>query len=272
MIKLIVLDLDGTALKNRKKLHPNTIAAVFKAYEKNIKVIIATGRSPKNTYHFAQKLKIADYSQHIICYNGANIINLKTSQLLVDDQLKSEDIVKIINLVKEHKLGLWGYGIDDKVAYILKKNCVTMFMSFFSKRKMIKVKENSYIAVYKFLVFGSHKRVAKLYEKLKTLKIQIALTKRKYQSVLEITAENANKKNATQFLANMWKINSNEILAIGDGSNDYQLLKWVGCSVAMANSSKEIINIAKNVTASNKDGGVGKAIMKYCVDLEELSN
>lgn len=269
MIKLIVLDLDGTALKSRSKLHPETIKAVEMAHQKAIKVIIATGRSPQKTYPFAQQLKIFEYSQHIICYNGANVINLKTGDLLVNDELNSNDILEIITLTKKSRLTIWGYGVDSSAAYILKKNFITFFLSLFSKRKMIKINEKSFIRVYKFLVYGSKKKIFELQNKLKTLKIEVALTKRKYCAALEITCQTANKKDATEFLSKMWKIDSSEILAIGDGANDYKLLKWVGCSVAMANSSKEIIDVAKNITSSNKNGGVGKAIIKYGLNSSE---
>lgn len=269
MIKLIVLDLDGTALKTRSKLHPETIKAVEMAHEKSIKVIIATGRSPQKTYPFAQQLKIFENSQHIICYNGANIINLKTGDLLVDDELNRDDILEIISSAAKCHLTIWGYGVDSSVAYILKKNLITFFLSLFSKRKMIKINEKSFIRVYKFLIYGQKKKIFELQNNLKKLKIEVALTKRKYCAILEITCQNANKKNATQFLSKMWKIESSEILAIGDGANDYELLKWVGCSVAMANSCKEVIDVAKNITSSNKNGGVGKAINKYVLNLNE---
>ena len=43
-IKLVAMDMDGTALNSNHVLSPRTIAAVKAVYSKGIKVIFATGR------------------------------------------------------------------------------------------------------------------------------------------------------------------------------------------------------------------------------------
>lgn len=52
-------------------------------------------------------------------------------------------------------------------------------------------------------------------------------------------------------------------IAIGDSNNDYDMLKFAGIGVAMANSQQRIIDVADYVTESNYDCGVAKAIEKF---------
>jgi len=52
-------------------------------------------------------------------------------------------------------------------------------------------------------------------------------------------------------------------IAIGDSNNDYDMLKFAGVGVAMANSQQSILDIADYVTSSNRDCGVAKAIEKF---------
>lgn len=53
------------------------------------------------------------------------------------------------------------------------------------------------------------------------------------------------------------------VMAIGDGMNDFDLVKNVGIGVAMANGVAAVRSVAKAVVASNDDGGVAEAIERY---------
>ena len=50
--KLIVTDLDGTALQNWETLDPKTKEALMKAKEEGHIVVIATGRPARASVHF----------------------------------------------------------------------------------------------------------------------------------------------------------------------------------------------------------------------------
>lgn len=53
-----------------------------------------------------------------------------------------------------------------------------------------------------------------------------------------------------------------EVMSIGDNLNDLSMLEKVGYPVAMENGVEEVKKIAKYVTDTNENSGVGKAIMK----------
>lgn len=59
------------------------------------------------------------------------------------------------------------------------------------------------------------------------------------------------------------------MVAIGDNLNDISMLERVGYPVAMNNATYEVKDIAKYVTDTNENSGVGKAIMKI---LKEENN
>ena len=71
MNKLIVLDLDGTALDYDMKISPELIEQIGEIKEKN-RVIIATGRSVSDAFRYYEQLKLDTY---LICYNGGFILN-----------------------------------------------------------------------------------------------------------------------------------------------------------------------------------------------------
>ena len=61
-------------------------------------------------------------------------------------------------------------------------------------------------------------------------------------------------------------IKQEEIMACGDGMNDYEMIKTVGLGVAMANADEAVKEVADYVTATNNDEGVAKAIAKFVLE------
>ena len=68
--KLIVTDLDGTALQNWETLDPKTKNALMAAKEEGHIVVIATGRPARASLHFYKELGL---DTPIINFNGAYI-------------------------------------------------------------------------------------------------------------------------------------------------------------------------------------------------------
>ena len=52
-------------------------------------------------------------------------------------------------------------------------------------------------------------------------------------------------------------------VGFGDESNDIDMMRTVGCGVAMGNAIPIIKELAKHVTASNTEDGVAKFIEEY---------
>ena len=73
----------------------------------------------------------------------------------------------------------------------------------------------------------------------------------------------ANKGSALSYICERFEISLENTMAIGDGDNDISMLKIAGLSVVMDNARDEIKKCADVITASNNNGGVGKAICKY---------
>ncbi len=67
---------------------------------------------------------------------------------------------------------------------------------------------------------------------------------------------------ALETIAERLGIEMKEVMSIGDNLNDLSMLEKVGYPVAMENGVEEVKKIAKYVTDTNENSGVGKAIMK----------
>lgn len=266
-IKLIVLDLDGTTLKNKWKIHEDNLKIIKKVNEEkpDVKVVIATGRGPKATINHAKTLNIDQTSKHIICYNGGNIINLEEGKqnVLYQNALSKEQVEKVFEIAKKHNLSFWGYGVDNESAYLNKHSLKVWIVEKFNKLEIIKVKEGKEIGpLYKILLFYKNKhnfeQALHDLEQHKDLELSSSSF-----NVIEVNPIGVNKSNAVQFLCEKWKITSDQVLACGDGMNDYKLIKWAKYGIAMENGHENLKIVAHDVTTKNTKGGVAAAIEKY---------
>ena len=72
-----------------------------------------------------------------------------------------------------------------------------------------------------------------------------------------------NKGVAVDYLAAKYNIKKNEIIAIGDNTNDELLLNHSGLKIAVGNAVESIKNIADYVSKGERGEGFNEAITKY---------
>ena len=105
MNKMVVLDLDGTLLRNDKTVSQETIDTLLKFKRANNKILFATARPPRDAYKYVPEI-LRD--NPIICYNGACMIS--NQEILYKKELTKKDTLEIIEIAKK-----W-----DIIKYVLK--------------------------------------------------------------------------------------------------------------------------------------------------------
>ena len=78
---------------------------------------------------------------------------------------------------------------------------------------------------------------------------------------IEFVNKGMTKVKAIELLLNKLDINKENVVAIGDGDNDIDMIKYAGCGIAMSNSPEIVKENADIVTKnSNNEDGVYYAI------------
>jgi Cof subfamily protein (haloacid dehalogenase superfamily) len=121
------------------------------------------------------------------------------------------------------------------------------------------VKSNK--SIYKFISFSFEEKVLEeLKGELSRLE-GIAVSSSGKENI-EINSINAQKGLAlTEFVRRM-NISLDQTMAIGDNFNDVSMFKRVGRAVAMGNAPEGVRQHSNHVTDTNKNDGVGKAILE----------
>ena len=126
MIKMLVVDIDGTILGKTLKL-TEKLKECFKILkQQGVKVVLATGRMYYAAIHLAQELEL---ETPIISYQGGYIKNFAfDDKVLYEKLIPSKDIFNIIDIVKQEKIHLNIYAEDmlfvEQDNDIIKNYCV----------------------------------------------------------------------------------------------------------------------------------------------------
>lgn len=78
--------------------------------------------------------------------------------------------------------------------------------------------------------------------------------------LVEVFAPRVSKWAMLERLCRRWEIDPADTVAIGDGVNDLEMIESAGVGVAMGNADPRVIAAATRHTASNRDNGVAEAI------------
>src|SRR5699024_558204 len=82
-------------------------------------------------------------------------------------------------------------------------------------------------------------------------------------NIIEIVKKGINKAVGLEKLAHYYHIPKDQIIAFGDEDNDLEMIDYAGVGVAMGNGIDELKNIAKYVTDTNENSGVGGFLEEY---------
>lgn len=271
-IKMIGLDLDGTLLNEEKKMTAYTRSVIEKALAQGIEVLVSTGRSitaiPKDI------LSIPGM-RYAVTANGARILDVVTEEVLYESMIPMEMAQQILELLRPYDViaEIFVNGVSYAEGRVLKRA-----YEFFENPSMAEYIMTSRVPVEDIkkkllelrssvdkihIIFRDIQEKPVVYEALKKISgIEIASA---YKNNLEVNKAGTDKGIGLLKLGEMLGISREEIMACGDGMNDYEMLKAVGFAVAMENGHPKVKEIADYVTATNDEDGVAKSIERFAL-------
>lgn len=282
MIKVIASDMDGTLLNSQHEISEENVKAIKKAQELGVHFIIATGRMYKDVKPFVEKHGIkCEY----ILMNGAEFRNESGEivESICIDKSKVKDILDIISRMglivelytgngtyttntKEEALKEMVYRVQnfekvsdyDEALEIAKKHEHFMSLNYITD---IDEFLDSDIEIRKMITFHNDVNVINSTKK-ELNKLEGLAVLSSFITNIEITDEKAQKGYILKKVTEKMDIKSKEVIALGDSLNDYSLFTEFELAFAMGNAIPEIKEIANNITDTNDNDGVAKAIYK----------
>ena len=288
MYKLIAIDLDGTLLNSYGEVSNKNKEIIQKAIEKNVEVVLASGRPIMSVKNLANEIGCNNY---MICGNGAITYDIQNEEIIYDRFLEKSKVLQIIKICEENSIFYNVYTKDTILTKSLnysilfynqenatkpedKKTRITLMQNI---EEYIKNREDEdYLKITicdnDKIIFGS------IIRKLRTIKdIEVLDVEHMSRKIIkdgtdnvsleffytEISNTNVDKWKAIENLIEKLEIKKEEVIAIGDNVNDSQMVKNAGLGIMMGNSAPYIKEIADVIVNDNNNDGVAEAIEKY---------
>lgn len=270
MIKLIASDLDGTLLTTYKQLTQRLLSVLKKAYEKNIILVPATGRTLTAIPRYVLDIPSAKY---IITSNGACVYKNGSAKPIFKECLLPEYAELIFNesnalnavteifadgkayIDKKQAENLSSYGINGHHAEYIKNTRIVVESLRDTMLKNIDSIENINS------IFSDMALRESFRNDMKT-KISASVTSSSPNNI-EISSLKADKAEALKSLCLMLDIAPSDTIAFGDSENDVSMLSFAGKGVLMSNSDKLLKSDKFEISTSCDNYGVARILEKY---------
>lgn len=278
MYKMLVLDLDGTLLDDDKEIPEVNKAAIQKLHDDfGIIPVIATARPLEVAKYIADKGGSA-FQSYIIATNGAILKDIQSGEYLINQSLLPEQLKGLIEVCQKNGLEYECMTTQCEVAdakYSYRRVVDPMYdnmgVPFNYQENLESFILNSKDPIPLFAVNGTEEELEECYEELasipglqisgqcvRTTPLKDPEGKIKTLAYHDIMREGVTKASAIEKLAEHLGIQKEEIIAMGDGGNDIEMLQTAGLKVAMQNATPKLKEIADIITpVDNNQGGVG---------------
>lgn len=268
----IFCDIDGTLLNSRSQVTSRNADALREAISRGVKVIIATGKTRPAVISALKMVGLAGKDGIVSEFSPGIFLQ----GLLVYGRQGREIFRRNLepNVCREAFL----YSCEHEVPLIAfsQDRCLTLF-----EHPLVDALHTVYHEP-KAEVMPSVEHLLTAAEVQKLLFLDtaegVATTLRPYWSeatkgragvvqaqpdMLEIIPAGTSKGSGVRMLLDHLGATAKEIMAIGDGENDVEMLQLASFGVVLGNGSKKAKSVADVIAATNDEDGVADAIYRY---------
>jgi len=271
--KLLALDVDGTLLNSRSELTERTTRAIQDAQKSGMIVCLVSGRRARGVAGFAADLSLTG---PIIACNGGAVVDVRSLAPLHTVTIQRSLVAPV--------LAAWEAAGISFCAYRSTANPPDIYYchptDWEPEAVWIEAEGKNAVRVSSVLKETDWEPLRLMFghSDAKTdYAMQLAeplLEKEKVRiyrslhyngtSYYEIYPRAATKSSGLRFLESYYGLTRDEIVAVGDGLNDLDMLDYAGLGVAMGNADQRLKEQAQLVIGDHNDDGLAKFIERLC--------
>ena len=270
MIRLVALDLDGTALHSSGAFSPRTRRALEQAVARGVHVVVASGRPFRSLPDCLWQVEGLEYA---VWSNGAAVSRLADGACLHRNCLPPEQVLAVLELLEPYPLAMEGavdgvaYAaqayVEDPEAFGAPAAAVTYIRR--TRQPVPDIRrflwENREGLEAMDVVVSDPSLKEKLREQLEGLGGLYVTSS--VPHLLELASREAGKASALAWLAEQLSIGQEEIMAFGNAENDRDMIRFAGVGVVVADSPESLQDAADMVTAACDQDGVAQTLEQW---------
>lgn len=270
-IRMVGFDLDGTILDSHKQLSKVNKEAVARTIEKGILVLPATGRPQAGVPREILEIPGVRY---LLASNGTRIVDLTTGEVIYQVRMSHGQTMRVARGLARVSDGMWELYADGKCfvdrgtyRFVDHPAMTDSMIRYLSSTRtyvedLLSYMEEKQIEAEKFQVFFEKEERRQRQMEVLEQEGGLNITNSSVYN-LEIISDRAGKGNGLLALGKLLGISREEIMGIGDSSNDWDMLRKVGFPVVMENADEETKKLGKYITGTNDENGVAQVLQHF---------
>jgi Cof subfamily protein (haloacid dehalogenase superfamily) len=265
--KLVALDIDGTLYANvpstgvvEEVVSPAVYDAVHKAVDAGAHIVLSTGRSTFGITHVWKQLGLPrdGGTSLTVASNGSVIFSYPPVEVLRATTFDASQIVRmLLEHIPDAMVAVEEIGVGYRINRHFPDGEIT------GEMKLESVEELVAEPVTRVIIRDPHSSE----EEFVAIAEKVGLQGTNYfigwTAWLDLAPEGVSKASALAEVADRLGVAQQDVLAIGDGRNDVEMLAWAGRGVAMGQAPLEVQEAADDVTETVRNDGVALELNRW---------
>lgn len=265
---VVALDIDGTLLKwvegagtTHEEVTPEVHAAVQRVLDAGAHVVLASGRSPHGMTRIADLLDLhTDGAEPlwIVASNGAVVFRYPPLDVVHEETFDAREAVAAV--LEHHPNAL--VAVEERgVGYRVNRHFPEGELS--GEMTITEVSEIVAGPVSRVIIRDPNATADDFVALAETLGLHGTNYVVGWTAWLDLAPVGVSKASGLQHVVAALGLAATDVLAIGDGRNDIEMLQWAGRGVAMGQAVPEVHAAANAVTATVYDDGAAVEIGRW---------
>ena len=269
-IRLLAVDIDGTLLNPQFQISDADLAALRRAHECSVEIVLVTGRRHTFALPIAQML---GFDLWLISSNGAITRSLQ-GETFHRDLLPADTCRNLCAVMREFRGNtVLTFDNESKGAIVLEHmNELGGSIQRWLEKNMnyiefvIPVESSLVCDPVQAMFCGTIPRMHEALTRLVSCKLQSEITVLRTEypardlSIVDVLNQGCSKGHALERWANYRGIPREQVMAVGDNYNDIEMLAFAGHPFIMGNASEELRGRGWTVTLRNDQSGIAAAL------------
>lgn len=267
--KALLLDLDGTLLDSAGEVRPRNLAAIAGLAERGVRPLVVTGRSAVSAVPILERLGL---DAPAIVFNGAAVWCPRKKRLIEERVLANRTIERALEFGRAHDCMTVVMGASEKHGVAPRDEAERIalggFMGLHVVERHLLPAEYIIRVTYFSNRHGTSAELATVVEEhlqhpvyLTHFPLNALPTHRSSElQVVDVHPPCAGKAEAFRVILDLYGIRPEEVVAVGDATNDLPMFERAGLSVAMGDGMPEAIAAADRVIGSHETDAIAELI------------
>lgn len=254
--RLVALDVDGTLVSGTNEMSPAVREVVRAIRDSGIETVISTGRAIPGVLDTTAKLGF-DHG-YAVASNGAVVFAYDPVEIIHSVTFDASDAVRrVMELVPDAIVAVEELGVGFRVNRPFPDGEVTGQFEVEDVESLIAEPVTR-------VVIRSTDHTP---EEFTAIVHDLGLTGTNYyigySAWLDLAPDGVSKASGLEVLCQRLGVAQADVLAVGDGNNDIEMIQWAGRGVAMGHGPEALTTAADAVTGSIDEDGLVDELKKY---------